>query len=269
MKLAMMAGDVGRMVSAADLRSMGFDAVQMFFGDGPDGDSKDPTPEAIDTLLQAGDVALAAMTLHVDLVNGLGMIPADVERAIRCVRKTATLDGRFGDNERPVLIWHPSAYPERSEVDDARVFQSLCEALIAVCHSAEQTGVRIAVEITRGGSIGSAEAFMRVRDRVGSDALCVCMDAANFTPDRTPLARAVRMLGPYTIIAHGKDVRFDDTGVVTDYGPIGSGTLDYPAYVQLLQAHAAAPYFVLEYYRTRDDLLKARDIVRQALEHTT
>jgi sugar phosphate isomerase/epimerase len=265
MKLAMMAGGVDALVIASELRSLGFEALQLFFGSGPDGDADDPAPEAVDALLQAGDVALAAMTLHVDLVDAGGRVQVDVDRAIRCVEKTAALDGRFGDNDAPVMIWHPSGYPEAPEVDDQRVFQGLCEALGALCVRAEQVGVRIAVEITRAGSIGGAEAYLRVKDVVASEALRVCMDAANFTPDRTPLERAVRMLGPDTVIAHGKDVRFDETGLVYGYGPTGSGTLDYAAYISHLQAHAFVPYFVLEYYQTREELLIARDIVLRSL----
>ena len=79
--------------------------------------------------------------------------------------------------------------------------------------------------MTRAGSIDGAERFLRVQDRVGSAALKVCMDAANFAPDRTPLVRAVRMLGPDIAIAHGKDARFAENGEVTDYGPTGSGVL--------------------------------------------
>lgn len=265
MKLAMMAGDVGSIVSADELRDLGFEAVQMFFGAGPEGDAQDPDIEEVDARLQAGDVALAAMTLHVDLVGPQGAIEDDVARALRCVEKTAALAGRFGDNEAPLLIWHPSPYPEAAEVDDEKIVQGLCEALDNVCDAASRLGVNVAVEITRAGSIGSGEAFLRIKDRIEHPSLKVCMDAANFTPDRTPLRRAVRMLGGDTVIAHGKDVRFREAGTVADYGPTGSGTLDYPAYVQALRAYADVPYFVLEYYRSRDDLLKARDIVRQAM----
>jgi sugar phosphate isomerase/epimerase len=265
MKLAMMAGDVGSIVSADELRDLGFEAVQMFFGAGPKGDVQDPDIEEVDARLQAGDVALAAMTLHVDLVGPQGALEDDVARAVRCVEKTAALAGRFGDNEAPLLIWHPSPYPEAPNVDDEKIVQGLCDALGTVGGAAERLGVTVAVEITRAGSIGSAASFLRIKDRVTSPALKVCLDAANFTPDRTPLRRAVRSLAAHTVIAHGKDVRFHETGLVADYGPTGSGTLDYAAYVQALRAYADVPYFVLEYYRSRDDLLKARDIVRQAM----
>jgi sugar phosphate isomerase/epimerase len=130
--------------------------------------------------------------------------------------------------------------------------------------AAESVGVRVAIEITRAGSIGGAEAFLRVKDRVGSDALGVCLDAANFTPDRTPLRRAVRMLGPHTLIVHGKDIRFNETGEVAEYGPTGSGTLNYVAYIDYVQTYTDAPYLVLEYYRSREDLLRARNIVSQS-----
>jgi sugar phosphate isomerase/epimerase len=266
MKLALMAGD---MVPARELRSLGFEAIQVFFASGQSGQdgSRDPTPDDVDEALRAGGTALAAMALHVDLVGPQGRIPADVDRAVRCVAKTAELDGRFGANEKPVMIWHPSQYPADPGVDDSAVFQGLCEALGAICKAAEERDVHVAIEITRAGSIGSAETFVHIKDRVGSDALRVCMDAANFTPDRTPLERAVRMLGPDIVIAHGKDVRFSENGEVSAYGPVGSGTLDYPEYIRCLQEYARPSYLVLEYYRSRDDLLAARDIVLQSLSH--
>ena len=256
MKLGLMAGDFLR---PAELRPEGFEAVQMFFGGGADGDARDPSAEDIDRVLQAGGTALAAMTLHVDLVGPKGMVEEDAARLVRCVEKTAALDGRFGENGRPVLVWHPSGYPDG--VDDRAVFEGLCAGLAAACGAAEKCGVVIAVEMTRAGSIDGAERFLRVQDRVGSSALKVCIDAANFAPDRTPLVRAVRMLGPDIAVAHGKDARFAENGEVADYGPTGSGCLDYPAYIGALQEWTQVPYFVLEYYRSRDELLRARDIV--------
>ena len=261
MKLALMSGNL---LSSAEMRSEGFEAVQMFFGGGADGDARDPSAEDIDKALQAADIALAAMTLHVDLVGPKGMIRDDVARLVRCVEKTAALDRRFGDNARPVLVWHPSGYPEE-DVDDQAVFEGLCNGLMTACATAERLGIVIAVEMTRAGSIDGAERFLRLQDRVRSKALKVCMDAANFAPDRTPLVRAVRMLGPAIAIAHGKDARFAENGEVVDYGPAGSGCLDYPAYIGALQEWTQVPYFVLEYYRNREDMLKARDIVRACL----
>jgi sugar phosphate isomerase/epimerase len=216
-------------------------------------------------VLRPGNLALAAMTLHVDLVETQGCIPEDVDRTIQCVEKTAALAGRFGDNERPVLVWHPSGYPEGEGIDDDLVFQGLCEGLGTVCKAAEQQNLAIAVEITRAGSVGSAEMFLRIRDQVKSDALGVCIDAANFAPDRTPLERAVRMLRSDIVIAHAKDSSFTDNGEVADYGPVGTGRLDYPTYIRSLQAYCNVPYLVFEYYRSREQLLTARDIVNSCL----
>ena len=260
MKLGLMRGEI---VPATELRSLGFEAVQLFFTGGQK-EEGDPTPEEVDATLRAGDIVLAAMTLHVDLVGPEGSVQGDVERAIRCVEKTAALDGRFGDNEKPLLVWHPSGYPE-NPADDSVVFDGLCDALAAVCTKAEQLGVNVAAEITRDGSIGSAETFLHVAERVGSKALKVCIDAANFVPDRTPLERAVRMLGPHIAIAHGKDSSFDESGVASHYGPTGSGKLDHASYVAYLQEYGSAPYFVLEYYTSREELLRARDIIAGAL----
>ena len=261
MKLGLMHGDL---LPPAQLRAEGFEAVQMFFGGGADGGADDPATAEVDEVLEAAEVALAAMTLHVDLAGPRGEIRDDVTRLVRCIGKTTVLAGRFGDNPQPVLVWHPSGYPEE-EVDDRTLFEGLCRGLARACAGAEKAGVAVAVEITRMGSIDGAERFLRVQDRVGSAALKVCMDAANFTPDRTPLVRAVRTLGPHIAIAHGKDARFGENCKVTGYGPAGSGCLDYPAYIGALQEYAPAPYFVLEYYRTREDLLRARDLVRACL----
>ena len=261
MKIGLMAGTI---VPAEERRSLGFDAVQLFFGMGETATANDPTPDEVDQAL--GGLALAAMTLHIDLIGPHGLIPEDIVRAVACVEQTATLKDKFGDNEKPIMVWHPSGYPEVPEVNDDALFLGLVEAMKTICSAAEQQDIHIAVEITRAGSVGGAETFLRLRDHVGSDALRVCLDAANFVPDRTPLERAVRMLGPHTVIAHGKDASFSKNGEVFDYGPTGSGTLDYPNYIQYLQDYVRAPYFILEYYKSRQDLLKARDIILSCMK---
>ncbi|NKB69788.1 MAG: TIM barrel protein [Candidatus Latescibacteria bacterium] len=260
MKLALMPGDL---VPADQLRGLGFEAVQLFFG-GSD-PAADPSIAAIDARLAAADQTLAAMTLHLDLVGPQGPKPGEVERAIECVGKTAALKDRFGDNDKPILVWHPSGYPEADDIDDRAVFEGLCQALAAVCKTAEQQQVDVAVEITRAGSVGSAETFRHLKDRIGSPALRVCMDLANFAPDRTPVKRAVRMLADDIAIAHGKDSSFADNGEVAHYGPTGTGRLDYETYIKALKEYTDVPYFVFEYYKNREQLLAARDIVRQYL----
>ncbi len=262
MRLGVMPGDT---IPAAELKSEGFDGMQLFWGMGEDSESKDPTVAAIDATLQAGDLALTAMTLHIDLVGTRGAIEADVARTVQLVERTAALDGRFGDNPQPMLVWHPSGYPAGDGLDDVAIFDGLCQALTTICAAAETHGVDVAVEITRAGSVGSAETFLHLQDRVGSSALKVCLDAANFVPDRTPLERAVRILAPHTVAAHGKDSCFQANGEVDTYGPTGSGKLDYDTYIKCLLEHAPVPYFVLEYYKSREQLLRARDIVRTAM----
>ena len=260
MKIGLMNDTV---VPAEERRALGFNAVQLFFGMGDNADENDPTPDKVDHTL--GGLALAAMTLHIDLIGPNGLKPEDVVRAVACVEQTATLKDKIGDNEKPIMVWHPSGYPEAPEVSDEALFQGLVEALKTVCSTAEQQDVHLAVEITRAGSVGGAETFLRLKDHVGSDALRVCLDAANFVPDRTPLERAVRILAPHTVIAHGKDSCFKENGEVDTYGPTGSGRLDYATYIRSLLQYSPVPYFVLEYYKSRKQLLTARDIVRAAM----
>ena len=258
MKLGLMPGEI---VPHTELKDLGFYAMQMFFGGGSDGETDDPTRESIEDVLTRSQLNLAAMTLHVDLVGPTGMVSKDVDRLESCVEKTAQLEGLFGDNPQPILVWHPSGYPQGEEIDDVAVFNGLCEALNTVCVKAEKLGIVVAVEITRAGSVGSAESYLRIKDRIGISSLKVCVDAANFVPDRTPLDRSVRMLASDIVIAHGKDASFTENGEVKEYGPTGTGRLNYEKYIASLRAHTDVPYFVLEYYKNREDLIKARDVV--------
>lgn len=260
MKLGLMPG-----TPAAEMKALGFEALQLFYGWNRQDDAGDPSPEAIDGELRPGNLALAAMTVHIDLVGPKGEIQADVDRAIRLISRTAALRGRFGDNEKPVLVWHPSEYPQAADADDGAIFRGLCSALGRICRAAEKEDVRLAVELSRACSVYSAESFLRIKDKVASPALRVCMDAANIAPDRTPLQRAVRMLADDIVIAHAKDSFFNDNGEVAGYGPVGSGKLDYATYMRCLKDYCKVPYMVLEYYETREQMLRARDTILKYL----
>ncbi len=248
MKLGLMPG-----TPAVEMRELGFEALQQFFGWNQTDDAGDPTTEAIVSELRPGNLALAAMTLHIDLIGLHGAIQPEVDRAVRMVGRTATLRDHCGDNEQPIMIWHPSGYPDAPDVDDHAVFQGLCTALRQICAAAEKENVYLAVELTRACSVYSAESYLRIKDQVASPALRVCLDAANIVPDRTPLERAIRMLGTDIVIAHAKDSCFQANGEVADYGPTGSGTLDYASYIRCLQQYCRVPYLILEYYQARPD----------------
>ena len=260
MKLGVMPGDT---VPAAEWRTLGFEAMQFFYGFNRQDDAGDPTAEEIDARLKETGLSLAAMTLHIDLVGPQGAIQPDIDRAVRMVARTAGLKGSFGDNKKPIMIWHPSGYPDVPGVNDQAVFQGLCSAMRQICAAAEKQSVHVAVEMSRACSVYSAETFLRIKDQVASPALKVCIDAANIVPDRTPLERCIRMLAGDIVIAHGKDSHFNPNGDVAEYGPTGSGKLDYATYLRCLRDYCQIPYFILEYYKTREDLLRARDIVRQ------
>ena len=102
MKLGLMPGNT---VPMTEMKSLGFDAMQMFYGWDPASGNVHPSAQSVDETLQPGGVALAAMTMHIDLVGPRGCLPAEVDQAVRCVQHTATLNGRFGDSPKPILIW--------------------------------------------------------------------------------------------------------------------------------------------------------------------
>ncbi len=249
-----------------EMRALGFVALQQFFASNKQDDADDPGNDQIREALGTPPLALSAMTVHSDLVNGAGVVPADVARVVRLVRRTAALRGAFGDNPKPILVWHPSGYPADAEAADHAIFAGLVTALKEICQAAVESDIYVAVEMTRAGSVGSAEGYLRLRDQVASPALKVCLDAANIAPDRTPLVRCVRMLAEDIVLAHGKDSHFNSDGTVAGYGPAGSGKLDYATYIAALKEHCShVPYFILEYYKSRDDMLRARDLVLQYL----
>ena len=260
MKLGLMPG-----TPAAEMRELGFEALQMFYGWNRQDDAGDPSAEAIANELRPGNLSLAAMTVHIDLVAPQGIIQPDVDRAVRLVGRTAALKGLWGDNEKPILVWHPSGYPDVPGVDDRAVFKGLCAALRQISAAAEKENVYLAVELSRACSVYSAESYLRIKDQVASPALRVCLDDANFVPDRTPLERAIRMLASDVVIAHAKDSHFKENGDVAGYGPTGSGKLDYATYMRCLKDYCPVPYMVLEYYQTREEMLRARDIILQFL----
>ena len=266
MKLGLMKLEVGQGTPANEMRDLGFDAVQLHFSPNQKDDAADPTDDEIKASLNPGNIALAAMTVHIDLVNSRGLVQADVDRMVRLVSRTAALKPLIGDNPRPILVWHPSGYPEAADIDDVAVFKGLVTALRTICTAAEKSGVDFAVELTRAGSDRGVQGFLRLKDHVASPALRVCFDAANvIIPDRIPFVQSLRMLAADIVIAHGKDCHFNPDGTVAKFGPTGSGKLDYATYIACLKDTCDIPYFILEYFRTQEEMLRGRDIVRQYL----
>ena len=42
---------------------------------------------------------------------------------------------------------------------------------------------------------------------------------------------------------------------ISSFAPMESGCLDYSIYIKALKHYAPVPYFVFEYYRSREDML--------------
>jgi sugar phosphate isomerase/epimerase len=261
MKLGLMQG-----TPANEMREMGFDAVQLHFGVNQKDDAADLTDDEIKASLNPGNIALAGLTVHIGLVDSRGLVQIEIDRMLRLVDRAAAVKNLVGDNPRPILVWHPNSYPEAADTDDAAVFKGLVSALRTICNAAEKKGVDIAVELTYRGVDRGVEGFLRLQDHVASPALRVCLDAANvIIPYRTPLVHTVRLLADDIVIAHGKDRHFKADGSVATFGPTGSGNLDYATYIACLKDYCNIPYFILEYYKTREEILRARDIVLQYL----
>ena len=106
---------------------------------------------------------------------------------------------------------------------------------------AQARGVRIALE-THGGFTGTAEDCLRTLDRIGSDVVGINYDTANviFYRDVRP-EQDIKLIAPRVIHVHLKDKR--GGAMVWDFPPLGQGTIDFRAIVDVLNGVGyAGPY---------------------------
>ena len=125
------------------------------------------------------------------------------------------------DNERPVA------------------WMDLLETTERILPYAEEADVLLGVEPEASNVIGTAQKARDYLDSMASPRLKIIMDAANlFRPEDLPqmdriLEEAFDLLGKDIVSAHAKDFQVEN-GTLT-FAAAGTGQLDYPLYLSLLQ----------------------------------
>lgn len=160
-------------------RENGFDTIQIFVKNQRQWSAKRLTREAVDTFLHTRqETAIASVVAHnTYLINVASPNPALREKSIRALTSEVKRTGRI---HIPLLVMHPGAHGGAGEEKGIR---RIARALDRVHGAMEETGVRIALEVTagQGNSIGSR--FEHIRDILGGvknpDRLRVCFDTCH------------------------------------------------------------------------------------------
>lgn len=192
----------------------------------------------------AHDVAIAAVHGTFNMIDPvaerkrlhIARFPVLLEwcRALECEIVTGCTGTR-----NPTSMWRH--HPANSQPD---AWQDLLYTLQELLPHAERADVTIAVEPEVVNVVDTAEKAQRLVEEVGSPWLRLVMDPANyFHPAMLPrmdevLDEVFDRVGNYIVLAHAKDVRGPDPGGDECVRPAaGTGVLDYPRYLALLEQH--------------------------------
>ena len=205
-----------------------------------------PLPERIDPALCAHiHATFAASGVTMSAVNGtFNMIHPDLEvrqEGLRRLRELARACPLLGTSvvtlctgtRDPNSMW--KRHPDNDAPD---AWNDLLHTMEQALTLTEESGVTLALEPEVSNVVDSARKARLLLDTLRSPRLKVVMDGANlFHAGELPhmraiLEEAVALLGPDIVLAHAKDLDHDgDAGHLA----AGTGLLDYPLYLSLLQ----------------------------------
>jgi sugar phosphate isomerase/epimerase len=234
------------------VRDYGVDCVQFDLGSA----AADPMSGRIDpALCDRIREDFAAQGVTMSAVNGtFNMIHPDLNarrEGLRRLHELALACGTLGTSvitlctgtRDPDSMWR--RHPDNDAPD---AWADLLHTMEAALTLTEETGVTLAFEPEVSNVVDSARKARLLLDTLSSPRLKVVMDGANiFHAGELPhmralLTEAVSLLGPDIIIAHAKDLNRDgEAGNLA----AGTGLLDYPLYLSLLQRAGFAGPLIL------------------------
>jgi len=230
---------------AVALRQYGLTAVQLSL----ESAGLDPIPERLteEEARRIGEVFRAA-GVRVAAVSGtFNVLDPDRERLRRNMERFARLCDACEwlgtrvvttctGTRNPDSMWR--AHPDNQKPD---AWAELLERTGEMARAAERAGVVMAFEPETANVVDTLERAERLIETVGSPAVGVTFDPANFFyPRDLPrmqdvLEEGFRRLGKRIALAHAKDVVAPPDGSShCRYSPAGQGLLDYETYLRLL-----------------------------------
>ena len=231
---------------AGAVRGHGLAVVQLSL-DAPDPALlPEPLPEAearrIAAAFRAAGVRVAAVSGTFNVLDPeRARLRANLERFARLCDACGWLETRVvtacSGTRNPESMWRP--HPDNQQPD---AWEELLERTGELVAAAERAGVVVAYEPETANVLDSTEKAQRLLEIIGSPALGITFDPANFFyPRDLPRMREVleegfRRLGQRIALAHAKDVVPPPDGAShCRYAPAGQGRLDYATYLRLLQ----------------------------------
>ena len=224
------------------VRSYGLDCVQFDLSSA----GLESLPERIDpTDCSKIRSAFDSHRIAMSAVHGtFNMIHPDLDvrrDGLRRLRELAHACGNLGTSVITVCTGTRdpnSMWRRHPDNDTPQAWNDLLRAMEEAITVTEGTGVTLAFEPEVSNVVDSAQKARRLLDTLDSPRLKVCMDGANiFHAGDLPrmseiLDEAIDLLGPDIVLAHAKDLDHDgDAGHLA----AGTGLLDYPLYLSLLQ----------------------------------
>ena len=198
--------------------------------------------------------AFADRGISISAVSGtFNAIDPDVRQRTEAIRRVGMLAGRCRDLDSSVITLctgtrHPTNMWRHHPANAEPAAWADCVATMrALSAYAEEAGVMLAFEPEVVNVVDTAEKAVRLIEEVGSPALRVVMDPANYfhppmlTRVSAVIEEAFALVGNYIALAHAKDVRGPNPGGDECVRPAaGTGVLDYTTYLRLLTASGYA-----------------------------
>lgn len=224
------------------VRAHGLDCVQFDLSSA----GAEPMPERIDpALCDRMRDAFVASGVTMSAVNGtfnMAHPDANVRRdGLRRLRELALACGRLGTSIITLCTGtrdRQSMWKRHPDNDAPDAWEDLVRTMEEALALTEETGVTLAFEPEVSNVVDSARKGRLLLDTLRSPRLKVVMDGANiFHAGELPRMRSILeeafdLLGPEIVIAHVKDLSHDGEA---GQEAAGTGLLDYPLYLSLLQ----------------------------------
>lgn len=192
--------------------------------------------------------------IHPDLSERhRGIVRFPLLAKVACLLDCRIITLCTGTND-PDNMWrfHPENETEQS-------WRNLIATLEELLPIAEKNEIYLGIEPEASNVVSTPERARRLLDELCSPWLKIVMDCANIFPKNTArpdlvrpmMKKAFDYLGPYVILAHGKDILSSDDILFTTPG---KGIVDYDYFLDLLQQYQYEGGFILHGIRSEEEI---------------
>jgi sugar phosphate isomerase/epimerase len=189
--------------------------------------------------LEARNISVAVLGCY---INPVHPDPEERDRSLRLFEEHLRFARDFGcaivgtetGSRNPDCSWHP-------DTAKSETFDTLCGSVERLLKTAEGCGSILGIEpVADQHTVSSIELMRKLLARFPSPALKVIYDPVNLIPrggltetQEVFFLRAFEAFGEHIVAIHAKDFRIEGGKKIGDL-PAGTGTLDYPALLKLL-----------------------------------